>query len=317
MYHLNTHLAAPGKTHNSHRNILGMETHGGMNKSSRSRCERATRKNMCNRKSSGVAKYISKDSSHPSIFSVEETSFSPRFNAKHEKVISYLTDPYLESPLEDADRSNFIKTNSSLFFENNPDTNMAMKPIPISPMFEAKPGMTWSAEFFGRGGTSGPSKRTDSKETLLLPDLNTKAKSTRPLFSLDSTAAHAQHNMAMSPIFVSNFESSAQLKSSKAEGRAARPSLSASAIRPSPVKPVKEAHVSELQSDTAIEPWAVKIISKYQSKSVVRPQSRCTARLQQESDGLGGGLMGPPMGLGSMAKSKSLSHISKSHADLF
>jgi hypothetical protein len=282
---------------------------GGLRQSSRSsqktaEGERPNRKDRRTRQSFASKK--TKDHTvNPSQCSVDETC-SPRFISKQKPIeIPSSGKSYSEGLHDDIDRNSFIRTNSSIFFESNPDPTLAMKPIPISPMFEAKPGMLWATEFFGRGGTSGPSSRADNKvEHLMLPDVNAKPNAKRALFSREGTAFSPENTMAMSPISVPGLHTSPPVHSSRG---ISRPSLSASAIRPSPVKDV---HQSELHEETAIEPWAVKIISKYQSKSVVRPKSRCTARLQQEHDAMGGGLMGPPMSLGNaMTKSKSLSHM--------
>ena len=253
---------------------------------------------------------------NPSKCSVEDAA-SPRvyLAAKHTPSSNRLHST--TSSQNESDRV-FVCTNSSIFFEPEQRdlSKSKMKQIPISPMYDAKPGMVWTSEFFGRGGTSCPSQRSEKSE-LSLPELDNMKhqQGPQPLFSRDA-APSPSSSLSTSPVSipsVSSSDMSCRVKVSSASTRRGRHARSASHAHPSPVKKASRVQdrlfttERETERESEIEPWAFTIISKYQSEATLRPQSRCTARHQQSSSGIGSG--GPPMGLGAMIKSKSCSHM--------
>ena len=251
--------------------------------------------------------------SHPSKYSVEDATSPRAYLASRQNPPSVTMNgiPIIQI---DCDRT-FVSTNSSLFYEHKRHdlSTSTMKQIPISPMFEAKPGMVWSKEFFGRGGTSYPSKRNEWSSLPGLEKTSCKPDS-QPLFTRDINPS-PRTPLTVSPISLpstSSADESPRVDITPSRTQPGRRSRSATNTLPTPVQITTTAYRATEKShltgnEPEIEPWVSSMISKYDTDLSCRPHSRCTARLQQSSSMMD--FTGPPMGLGAMEKSRSYSYM--------
>eukprot|EP00602_Paraphysomonas_sp_CaronLab_P010569 CAMPEP_0185031494 /NCGR_PEP_ID=MMETSP1103-20130426/18997_1 /TAXON_ID=36769 /ORGANISM="Paraphysomonas bandaiensis, Strain Caron Lab Isolate" /LENGTH=302 /DNA_ID=CAMNT_0027567037 /DNA_START=94 /DNA_END=1002 /DNA_ORIENTATION=+ len=260
------------------------------------------------RKSRPVSK--GRDRLGPCKNSVDEYS-NPRHDmkSKREKAAK-LKGGFCDFQTSENDRL-FISTSSTMFFENNnQDHSEKLVSIPISPMYgEVTPGPKWDTEFFGRGATSVPSSRAANT----LPGLTEGRKRSEPkqIFNR-STNSQRQPNSARdsnytreispSPCSVANSIQSSDLENSPRSHHSGS-SLSRGATSGMSSGRANTGRSTAVSSEAEIEPWAYRIISKYQDSSYQRPMSRCTTRILQDSDNQAE--IVPPLLLNGMTKSMS------------
>mmetsp|Transcript_16348 Transcript_16348/g.24646 ORF Transcript_16348/g.24646 Transcript_16348/m.24646 type:complete len:301 (+) Transcript_16348:193-1095(+) len=248
-----------------------------------------------------------RDHHEPSKSSVDETT-TPRRECSVQRGMKTGRDGYFSCDSLNTDRERlFVSTSSSMFFEGTHRCSETLVSIPISPMFtEATPGPNWDTEFFGRGATSIPSSRTTTSVNTLPGLKKDNISQPRQIFSRgNKTQAQCQPHTARnsgnlyrdvspSPNSVANSVASAEHDSSQ-YGSSSRPT-GLTTKRP-----------DTGSSEVEIEPWAYKIISKYQGASCQRPLSRCTTRLVQDPSNQTE--TAPPLLLNGMTKSKSCSSM--------
>lgn len=213
-----------------------------------------------------------------------------------------------------------IKTNSSLFPSHDEESE-AMPVIPISPMFTQRTensAPNWSSDFFGRGATAVPSSRHQKiiraaenplpgllNSTAMEERLRKASKNKRPITttrvptssSMDisretrsceenaaltpPSSSRNSYNLSVSPIIdpPSVLQKGIVPQSARLDSSYLNKSRSRSTSRAKPLHIATRPSTSQVSE---VEPWAFKLISKYNSDPSQRPLSRCTSRVKSQ-----------------------------------